>query len=52
MILAQVVVVVKKAGYKEIKMAIDDEGVVMSVPYHKDLDGKVGRGCSAFSMGG
>lgn len=48
---AQVVVVVKKAGYKEIKMAID-EGVVMNVPYHKDLDGKVGRGCSAFSMGG
>lgn len=51
MIPAQLVVVVKKAGYKEIKMAID-EGVVMNVPYHKDLDGKVGRGCSAFSMGG
>lgn len=31
MIPAQVVVVDKKAGYKEIKMAID-EGVVMNVP--------------------
>lgn len=42
-------VVEKKAGYKEIKVAFDDG---CDVPYHNDLDGNEGRGCSAFSIGG